>query len=228
MLFPSLVLVSSDSEGDDSSYESESDGDPMPGLAHGIPASPPGLDEIPVLQEAREDDEFTEDMESGIDPKTTEIIDIIYDAQDKEGTRLEKSEWVRGQFDQLMAKDRQDNPERTESESQEQHNRYTHIMLDRLENSGGDLYAARHWKDLDSRAVSVSSDTSENRDEGETSQVPMESLEQINTEQGTKRSLSPDSDAESSNKRQKTDRQESLLDEFANTSSEMPTYIDED
>jgi len=53
-------------------------------------------------------------------------------------------------------------------------------------------------------------------------------LASSNSEQDIKRSLSPDSDGEASNKKQKTDAETSLLDDFADTSCEMPTYIDED
>lgn len=232
-LLSSLVLASSNSEQDSS--ENESSSDLMPESGYPIPASPPGLDDMPEYQEPRTDSESSEDRESGRDPKTTEIIEIIREASDMEGTRMEKSAWVRGQYDQLMAQDRQDNPERSDGATQAQFARYTQIMLDRLENNeskGGNCYAARHWEDLDSRAVSlVSSD--ESGDEDVTGQVLTGSTEQIGTEQirteqGTKRSLSPDSDGEASNQRQRTDAETSLLDDFADTSCEMPTYIDED
>lgn len=222
-LFFSLVLASSNSEQDSS--EDGSSSDFMPESAHQMPASPPGLDDMPDYQEPRSDSEFTEDMKSGMDPKTSEIIDIIRDAEVMEGTRREKSQQVRSEFDQLMAQDRRDNPERTESEADEQFNTYVGIMLDRLEHHNS-CYVAGDWTDLDSRAVSL--DPEPSNDQDVTGQVSIGSTEQIPIEQGTKRTLSPDSDGEASNKKQKTDAEASLLEDFADTSSEMPTYIDED
>ena len=148
--------------------------------SNSLAASPSQIQDLPDLEETRSSDEASSDMESGRDPKTTQIIDIIRAGREYQGTKTEKSAWVRAQFDLLMEQERAEHPEvtsqvssNTSSETSSddsydfdsQKSKYTQIMLDRLEFE--DYYKGRDWEDLDSRAATiVSSDVSDSESLG--------------------------------------------------------------
>lgn len=139
MPFGGLVLASSNSQQQDMSISSRSpSSEPDSSIA--------GSDEVPELEEMQDtnlESESDSDKESGQEPKTTEIIDIARQAERMNGSRFERSSWLRAQFDTLMEQDRQELLEQGKSESdvEDQKFRYVSIILDRIELC--DFYAGR-------------------------------------------------------------------------------------
>ena len=259
-----------DSEGVSSS-ESESQQD-MSNSQSEREHNVPDLNDLPELDSPHDSSEGTEERESGIDPRTTEIIQIIRDGQEIVGRPEDKSAWVRQQFDQLMVTARQDvnteldrdgvsDPiERTER-IQAQLDSYLNITMDRLEYSDPECFDPRDWQDLQSNSE-LGSESPEPQPQqpneitmleaGESETIPAEavpseqetapaeavpseqetaSAEAVASEQETslpsnrKRALSEDSSDEPSPKRVK-ETESSLLDDYADTSTEMPSYTD--